>query len=199
MILRGTAYCGCRKQAANKPQTQVRYRTDEVSVAVTLAPQIPRYWERIMADVYVYRFIGWDGPPAPEVKRLRATLDAIKEIGDPIMESQIVVDDAELDCNGFFRGSVANDSDPTEDLTDEINSLTLRADARDREALKLDEAAGGAQKYMLQLESRELRKQAQKLQRQQKQQRQSEFAAARSGDHSDLPDFAQFGASPTAG
>jgi hypothetical protein len=149
-----------------------------------------------MADVYVYRFIGWDAPTEPDVRRLRATLETIKEIGDPIMESQIVVDDGELDANGFFCASVANDSDPAEDLTDEINSLNLRAAARDGEALKLDEAAGGAQKYMLQLESRELRKQAQKLQRQQKQ---SEFAAAESGDHSDLLDFAQFGASPTAG
>jgi hypothetical protein len=152
-----------------------------------------------MADVYVYRFIGWDAPTEPDVRRRRATLETIKEIGDPIMESQIVVDDGELDANGFFCGSVANDSDPTEDLTDEINSLNLRAAARDGEALNLDEAAGGAQKYMLQLESRELRKQAQKLQRQQKQQRQSEFATAESGDHIDLPDFAQFGASPTAG
>jgi hypothetical protein len=153
-----------------------------------------------MADVYVYRFTGWEGPTTqPGAKKRRATLEAIREIGDPIMESQIVVDDAELDANGFFCGSVANDSDPTEDLTNEINSLNLRADARDSEALILDEATGGAHKYMLQLESRELRKQAQKLLRQQKQQRQSEFAAAESSNHSDMLDFAQLGSSPTAG
>jgi hypothetical protein len=152
-----------------------------------------------MADVYVYRFTGWDGPMEPGSKMRRATLETIREIGDPIMESQIVVDDAELDSKGFFRGSVANDSDPTGDLTNEINSLNLRAAARDGEALILDEATGGADKYMLQLESRELRKQAQKLQRQQKQQRQSELAAAESGDHSDMRDFGQLGSNPTAG
>jgi hypothetical protein len=153
-----------------------------------------------MADVYVYRFTGWEGPTTqPDGKRRRATLETIREIGDPIMESQIVVDDAELDANGFFRGSVANDSDPTEDLTNEINSLNLRADARDSEALMLDETTSGAHKYMLHLESRELRKQAQKLQRQQKQQRQSELAAAESGDHSDMLGFAKLGSSPTAG
>lgn len=152
-----------------------------------------------MADVYVYRFTGWAGPTQADVRRLRATLETIREIGDPIMESQIVVDDAELDCNGFFRGSVANDSNPTEDRSHEINSLNLRADARDGEALKLDEASGGAQKYMLQLESRELRKQAQRLQRQQKLEKESEYAAAESGDPNDMLDFTQFGASPTAG
>ena len=129
-----------------------------------------------MADVYVYRFTGWDGPTRPDIKSRLATLETIKEIGDPIMESQIVVDDAELDSNGFFYGSAANNSDPTEDLTSEIHSLNLRADSRDCEALKLDEASG-ASKYMLQLESRELRKQSQKLQRHQ---RQYESAAAES-------------------
>ena len=152
-----------------------------------------------MSDVYVYRFKGWDGPTESDVRSRRATLETIKEIGAPIMESQIVVDDGELDADGFFRGSVANDSDPTEDLTNEINSLNLRAAARDSEALNLDEASAGARKYMLQLESRELRKQAQTLQRQQKQQRQSDIAAAESSDYSNLLDFAQLGASPTAG
>jgi hypothetical protein len=152
-----------------------------------------------MADVYVYRFTGWEGPTLPDGKRQRATLETIREIGDPIMESQIVVDDAELDAKGFFRGSVANDSDPTEDLTSEINSLNLRAEARDSEALNLDEATSGAQKYMLRLESRELRKQALKLQRQHKQQRQSELAAVESDDHSEMLICAQLGSSPTAG
>jgi hypothetical protein len=52
---------------------------------------------------------------------------------------------------------------------------------------------------MLQLESRELRKQAQKLQRQQKQQRHSELAAPESGDLGATLDFGQLGGSPTAG
>jgi hypothetical protein len=150
-----------------------------------------------MADVYVYRFKGWDGPTESDVRSRRATLETIKEIGDPIMESQIVVDEGELDAHGFFCGSVANDSNPEEDLTDEITSLYLRAAARDSEALNLDEATSGAQKYMLQLESRELRKQAQVLQRQQKQQEQSNFAAAKADDCSKIGlDFGQFGGSP---
>jgi hypothetical protein len=152
-----------------------------------------------MADVYVYRFTGWDGLTQPESKRRRATLETIREIGDPIMESQMVVDEAHLDSDGFFYGSVANDPDPAEDLANEISSLNRRADARDREALKLDEASGGAHKYMLQLESRELRKQAQKLQRQQKQERHSELAAPESGDLGATLDFGQLGGSPTAG
>jgi hypothetical protein len=155
-----------------------------------------------MTDVYVYRFTSRDGPTDEDIcSRQRATLEAIKGIGDPIMESQIVVDDAELDANGFFCGSVANDSHSTADVKNEIKSLTLRAASRDAEALNLDEAAGGAHKYMLQLESRELRKQAEKLRRQ------YEFAAAESNNHGDghanahgnALDFAQLGISPTAG
>ena len=150
-----------------------------------------------MADVYVYRFKGWDGPTESDVRSRRATLETIKEIGDPIMESQIVVDDGELDANGFFCDSVANDSDPAEDLTDEITSLYLRAAARDSEALNLDEATSGAHKYMLQLESRELRKEAQVLQRQQKQQKQSNCAAAESDFYGKTAlDFGRFGGSP---
>jgi hypothetical protein len=122
-----------------------------------------------MADVYVYRFIGEDGSTeANGQSRRRATLETIKAIGDPIMESQIVVDDAELDSSGFFWGSVANDADPTENARNEIKSLHLRAAARDSEGRILadDDAADAARKYMLQLESRELRKQAKKLQAQ---------------------------------
>jgi hypothetical protein len=145
-----------------------------------------------MADVYVYRFTGWGGPSQADVKRRRATLETIKEIGEPIMESQIVVDDGELDSDGFFCGSVANVPDPAEDLANEIHSLNLRASARDSEALKLDEASAGADKYMLKLESRELRKQAHKLQHHQN------SGAAESADPREMPQL-QLGASPTAG
>ena len=147
-----------------------------------------------MTDVYVYRFTGWVGQPNENVpsKRL-ATLETIKQMGDPIMESQIVVDDAELDAHGFFCGRVANNSHPIDDVTNEIRSLSLRAESRDAEALMIDETAGGAHKYMLQLESRELRKQAQKLQKQ------HELAAAESASHAETPNYAIFGGSPTAG
>jgi hypothetical protein len=140
-----------------------------------------------MTDVYVYRFIGKDrsAKPDPSFGR-RATLDTIKAYGDPIMDSQIVVDDGELDSEGFFYESVANDPNSEASATSEIKSLNLRAASRDAEALDLDGEAG-AQKYMLHLESRELRKQAQKLQRQ------YEFAA------DNTQDLEQFGGSPTAG
>lgn len=148
-----------------------------------------------MTDVYVYCFIERDGPAQTNGHaRPRATLETIKAIGDPIMESQIVVDDAELDSRGFFMDSVANDSRPGEDVRNEIRSLNLRAAARDGEALTVaDDAAGAARKYMLQLESRELRNQAKKLQRQ------SDDAAAQSDHQAGAPDFGQLDASRTAG
>jgi hypothetical protein len=143
-----------------------------------------------MTDVYVYRFIGRDGTTKPEPNpRRRATLDTIKAYGDPLMDSQIVVDDGELDSEGFFYESVANDPNSEAFATNEIKSLNLRAASRDAEALDLDGEAA-AQKYMLRLESRELRKQAQMLQKQ------YEFAAA---ELDNAADFEQFGVSPTAG
>jgi hypothetical protein len=142
-----------------------------------------------MADVYVYCFTGWNG--ATDVSSgspRRATLETIKAFGEPIMESQIVVDDAELDTNGFFDGGVSN-ADPAEGVKSEIKSLNLRAASRDSEALKLEEADSGAHKYMLRLESRELRKQAEQLQKQ-----------CDSGtDHSENDDFLQFDSSSSAG
>ena len=146
-----------------------------------------------MTDVYVYCFIDRDCHAETNGHaRPRATLETIKEIGDPIMESQIVVDDAELDSRGFFVGSVANDSRPSEDVGNEIRSLNLRAAARDSDALTVaDDAAGAAHKYMLRLESRELRNQAKKLQRQ------CDDAAAQSDDQA-APEFGH-DASATAG
>jgi hypothetical protein len=146
-----------------------------------------------MTDVYVYRFIGRDDPPDLVGSQRRATLETIKGIGAPIMESQIVVDDGELDAMGFFCDSVANDPHSTAAVTNEIKSLNRRAASRDVEALGLDDHASAAQKYMLQLESRELRKQAQKLQKQ------HEFAAAESGNQTGKPDCPVFSESPTAG
>ncbi|MEA3138215.1 MAG: hypothetical protein QOK23_384 [Gammaproteobacteria bacterium] len=143
-----------------------------------------------MTDVYVYCFTGWDGSKDVSTRsQRRATLETIKGLGEPIMESQIVVDDAELDTNGFFHGDVANDAHPTEGVRSEIKSLNLRAASRDSQALNLSEAASGADKYMLQLESRELRKQAQQLQKQYE-----------SGtDKSGFDEFLRFGHSPSAG
>jgi hypothetical protein len=82
------------------------------------------------------------------------------------MESQIVVDHTEVDDNGFLIGGVSNDAPPLDELWVQIRSLERRANSRHIEALILDENAEGTRKYMLSLESRELRAQALKLKKQ---------------------------------
>ena len=117
-----------------------------------------------MTDVYVYYFTVSAGQPEGNVSpRLRATLEAIKRFGEPIMESQIVADHTEVDRDGFLSPGADLDSKPLSDATAEIRSLGLRADSRDSKALAMNETTEGQDKYMLQLESRELRSQARKL------------------------------------
>jgi hypothetical protein len=78
------------------------------------------------------------------------------------METQIVVDQSELDADGFLlRFGISTHA--IDNLWSEIRSLGLRAESRDTEALKLNESTEGQRKYMLQLESRELRGQARRL------------------------------------
>jgi hypothetical protein len=117
-----------------------------------------------MTDMYVYCFIAPDGSSGTDnaLYMRAATLEAIKGRGEPVMESQLVVDDSEVDGEGFLLrfGVSTNEID---DLWSQIRSLKLRAESRDKEVLTLDEEAEGQRKYMLQLESRELRAQAQKL------------------------------------
>jgi hypothetical protein len=96
--------------------------------------------------------------------KLRATLAAIKHIGQPVMESQIVADHTEVDHDGFLSSHHTVDSRSSSEITLEIRSLRLRADSRDSAALAMNETTEGQDKYMLQLESRELRNQARKLQ-----------------------------------
>jgi hypothetical protein len=114
-----------------------------------------------MTDVYVYYFTG----PATNYKLSTrpATLEAIKGQGEPIMESQIVVDHTEVDGNGFLISTVGKDSYAVNELTAQIKSLELRATSRDT---KVDESLGAPEtkdSYMLHLESRELRSQARQL------------------------------------
>jgi hypothetical protein len=116
-----------------------------------------------MTDKYVYHFVGPHGSGSGNALSARAaTLDAIQSRGHPVMASQIVVDHTELDGDGFLVrfGLSANAIDS---LWSEIRSLKLRADSRDAEVLQLDEDTNGEQKYILQLESKELRRQAQIL------------------------------------
>ncbi len=117
-----------------------------------------------MTDAYIYYFTLRDSTTGEEIlSSRRATLAAIKGVGKPIMESQTVVDMSEIDPDGFFTHGNSAGSPLPSDVTNEIRSLQLRADSRDIAALKLNDATEGEHKYMLQLESRELRSQAHKL------------------------------------
>jgi hypothetical protein len=118
-----------------------------------------------LTDVYVYLFRRARKDPGEESDPpLRATLAAIKQIGEPVMESQIVADHTELDHAGFLSANNSGDAHSSSETTIEIRSLRLRADSRDTAALSLNETTQGLDKYLLQLESRELRSQARKLQ-----------------------------------
>jgi hypothetical protein len=148
-----------------------------------------------MTDVYVYYFMRCRGPAGESIlSKRRATLEAIKGMGEAVMESQIVVDHREVDGDGFLIGGVGNESHPTDELWAQIRSLELRANSRDSEALKLDESTDGDHIYMLSLESRELRAQAQRLKKQR-----TGLMVDALDNSSGAQDFVQFGASPTAG
>jgi hypothetical protein len=116
-----------------------------------------------MSDVYVYHFMRC-GPTGENIlSKRRATLETIKGKGEAVMESQIVVDQTEVDGNGFLIGGIDNESHPMDERWAEIRSLERRANSRDSEALTLNESGEGARIYLLRLESRELRNQAQRL------------------------------------
>jgi hypothetical protein len=114
-----------------------------------------------MSDVYIYYFTESTGPYGEDALSARpATLDAIKGRGEPIMASQIVVDHTELDEKGYLVATFDSGLHALSDLARQIASLELRAASRDREAI---DCSNGEHKYMLSLESRELRKEARKL------------------------------------
>jgi hypothetical protein len=114
-----------------------------------------------MPDVFVYHFIPWTGNAGGNARSLRpATLAAIKLRGEPIMESQMVVDHREVDGDGFLIASVGYGPSADTNLLAQIKSLELRAGSRDLEAAGSDDERAS---YMLQLESRELRAQARRL------------------------------------
>jgi hypothetical protein len=141
-----------------------------------------------MTDAYIYYFTVRDGVTGESVRsQRRATLAAIKRIGEPVMESQIVADITEIDPDGFAIDDASDGSPPPSDVTSEIRSLQLRADSRDSKALTLNETTEGGDKYMLQLESRELRSQAQKLHN-----ARGASTAVAPGTASGTSDFAEF-------
>jgi hypothetical protein len=120
-----------------------------------------------MTDVHIYYFVRRQLPAGENrLSKRRATIEAIKSIGKPIMDSQIVVDHTEVDHNGFQIGGVDSESHPMDERWPQIRSLERRANARDCEALRLNESTDGSRIYMLLSESKELRKQAQGLRNQ---------------------------------
>lgn len=150
--------------------------------------------ETPVTDVYVYYFTRCRGPLGEKsLSKRRATLETIKGKGVAVMESQIVVDHTEVDDNGFLIGCVGNDSHPMDELWAQIRSLERRANSRDSEALTLDESGEGQRIYMLRLESRELRNQAQILKKQR-----ADSMAGEIVNWSGAQDFLPFGASPVA-
>jgi hypothetical protein len=102
------------------------------------------------------------------------------------MESQIVVDHSGLDQDGFRHAGVGTDSREMSDIGAEMWSLELRAASRDNEA---NNSADDIKKYILSLESRELRKQARALKS-----RHTEAADSQSAYQTDAKDFIHFGA-----
>ena len=139
-------------------------------------------------DAYVYYFLASNGPNGEKILSTRsATLEATGGRGEPVMESQLVIDDSELDEEGFLVTAVGNDSNEIDDISAQIWSLEVRAASRDNEAIDTTE---GAEKYMLSLESRELRRQAQSLRI-----RRTEFAAGELNHRIDMKEFTQFAAS----
>jgi hypothetical protein len=148
-----------------------------------------------MTDAYVYYFRGLAGSAGANSLSTRpATLEAIKGRGEPVMESQRVVDDTELDRNGFLIPGLRDQSITLNDLTAQINSFELRAASRDREALTMNDVSEGQDKYMLSLESRELRGQARKMTQQR-----ADILCDESRDLCDAPAGAQFEGSPATG
>ena len=146
-----------------------------------------------MTDVYVYYFMRCRGPAGENIlSKRRATLEAIKGKGEAVMESQIVVDHTEVDGNGFLIDGIDNES-PMDELWAEIRSLERRANSRDSEALTLNERGEGARIYLLRVESRELRNQAQRLRKQR-----TDSIAGERGNWIDSQVLVQFGG-PTTG
>jgi hypothetical protein len=138
-----------------------------------------------MSDVYVYHFYPFIvGDEGRSRSLLSATLATIESIGSPIMESQTVVDASQLTAEGYLVPSVGFDSLDVTQLSAEIKSLEIRAAARDQLALSMGAKADEKAIYMLSLESRHLRRQAQKLISQR-----SEILAAESGHNSESVAF----------
>jgi len=145
-----------------------------------------------MCDVYIYHFVTSNGQDSDFVFSSQpATLEAIKNRGcEPVMESQIVVDHTQLDGDGYLVAAIGSHSRETNDIAAQIWSLEVRAASRDNEAIA---SIDGVEKYMLRLESRELRKQARLLKSQR-----TVSTASELGFRTDARDFMHCGAQTAA-
>lgn len=117
-----------------------------------------------MSDVYVYHFYPFGvGGEGRSRSLFAATLTAIHQVGTPIMDSQVVVDASQLTAEGYLLPSIGFGSPALTQLSAEIKSLEMRVAARDLLAHSMDSKTDEAAIYMLRLESRHLRREAQSL------------------------------------
>jgi hypothetical protein len=117
-----------------------------------------------VADVYVYDFLAFATHSVPESRLgCAATLIAIEKFGTAIMESQRAVDGSEIDSDGFLVSNTRLGSHRSRSMAAAITSLELRAASRDRLAQQMHVGSDGPAIYMLRLESRHLRREAQFL------------------------------------
>jgi hypothetical protein len=117
-----------------------------------------------MSDVSVFYFLRSSGAGDKKLlSKRRATLAAIKDRGEAVMQSRRIVDHTEIDGNGFLIGGASNESHPVDELWPRIRSLELRAESREVEALKIVDGVQGHRGQRLRDESLELRRQAQTL------------------------------------
>lgn len=119
-----------------------------------------------MPDALVYYFLIRDRSSGKLVSsKRRATLEAIQRRGEPLLESEMAVDDSEVDAMGFLTSRSVDGADPAGELWGEIRSLKLRAESREREAMQMSGGNDRERKLILFEESRELRKRSEHLQR----------------------------------
>jgi len=86
-----------------------------------------------VSDVHIYYFMVWDRVTGGNMLFARpATLEAIMGRGEPVLESQIVVDHTDLDVDGFLIIDGGDDSHAFSDQIGrnrcEIEALKQQAD-----------------------------------------------------------------------
>jgi hypothetical protein len=93
-----------------------------------------------MADICVYYFSVRDRTTGKlGNSRRRATLEAIRGLGEPVVESRLIVDSSEVDTSGFLV-SRQDMGSYVDEIWCEIRSLRLRAKSRALEAKQLTES-----------------------------------------------------------